>query len=297
MSTVNKEIKLPNIKRVNISKECGKVTDIEKALDCANLNFQAEECEIMGATNGIFAPDHKMLYRPDTDEILGIVGMKYHPIQNATAMAFMDSIVKKNGFHYTESISKDNGAVSIITAQSERPDEIKAGDEVCRQIKLVNGFNGKVGFSVEFSMLRLVCTNGMTRNEKESVIRFKHTIRVQDRMETALKVFDASVEFHEEFIRMSKILAQKAVDKTMVEKFLSGLYTDAKQNDKKKDIITDLANNGMGNNGETLWDYFNGVTEYVDHHHGIDGKRDDYANFGSGAKLKTKAWEVATSLV
>lgn len=295
MSTA-KEIKLPNIKKVNITKECGKVTDIESALDCANLNFIAEESEIMGASSGIFAPDHKMLYRPDTNEILGVVGMKYHPIQNSMAMAFMDSVVKKNGFHYTEAIAKDNGAVTVVTAQSERPDEIRVGDEVCRQIKLVNGFNGKVGFSVEFSMLRLVCTNGMVRSEKESVIRFKHTIRVQDRMETALKVFDQSVKFHEDFIAKSKMLAQKATDKLMVEQFLNGLFSDAKQNDKKKDIIQELAQAGMGNNGSSLWDLVNGATEYVDHHHGIDEKRDDYANFGSGAKLKTKAWDLALSL-
>lgn len=282
--------------KTNIVKACGKVTDIEQALECADLNFQAEEAEIMGATNGIFAPNHKMIYRPDTSEVLGIVGSKYHPIQNSTAMAFMDGIVKKNGFAYTEAISRDGGAVSVITAQSDRPDVIKVNDEVCRQIKLINGFNGKNGFSVEFSMLRLVCTNGLVRNERESIIRFKHTITVQDRMSVALKVFDDSIKFHDEFIKKSRILAEKAADKTMVEKFLSSLYGEAKQNDKKKHIITDLFQNGMGNNGETLWDLMNGVTEYVDHHHGKDEKRDDFANFGSGAKIKSKAFDIAMSL-
>lgn len=285
------------VNKVDIIKQCGgNVTDIATALDCAGLNFVAGESEMMGY-NGIECPDKKMIFRADSDTYLGTVGKSYHPVQNSLAMAFMDSIVQKNGYHYTQAISKNDGAVSTLIAQSIRPDVIRQGDEVCRQIKIYNGFDGKVGLAVEFSMLRLVCTNGMTRNERESVIRFKHTINVQQRMEVALQVFDESVQFHEDFVAKSKLLAQTAVDKAMVEKFLSGIYTDAKQNDKKKEIITELAHSGMGNNGNTLWDFYNGVTEYVDHHHGKDERRLDFANFGSGVKLKSKAWDTVMSLV
>jgi phage/plasmid-like protein (TIGR03299 family) len=282
--------------KINLAKQ-GKITSIEDALDSANLNFIAEDSEMMSPTHGVFAPDHKMIIRSDTNAVLGVVGKKYHATQNSLAMAFMDSIVQKNGFHYTEAISKDNGAVSVITAQSERPDVIKVGDEVARQIKIINGFNGKHSLSVEFSMLRLVCTNGMVRSERESVMRFKHTIHIQNRMEIALRVFDESLEFHEEFINVSKQLSQKSVDKLMVEKFLNGLYGDAKQNDKKKEMIVDLFQNGQGNKGETLWDLYNGTTEYVDHFYGKEEKRDEYATFGTGHKLKEKAWSLATSLL
>lgn len=274
----------------------GKITSIEEALDASGLNFVTEQCEMMGATNGLFAPDHKMLYRPDTNKVLGIVGNGYHPIQNSTAMAFMDALVQKNGFHYAEATAQNDGAVTIITARSDRPDEVRRGDIVSREIKLVNGFNGKVGFSVQFSMLRLVCTNGMVRSEKESVMKFKHTIKVQDRMAMALKVFDTSLKFHDEFIRMSRVLAEKAIDHLMVEKFINDLYGDAKQNDKKKAIIEDLAYNGKGNTGASLWDLYSGVTEYVDHFHGKDENRAEYSIFGSGYDLKEKAWSIATAM-
>lgn len=290
--------KISNINKINITQKCGKnVTDINVALDCADLNFIAGEVGQMGY-NGIENPDKKMIFRADTDQYLGTVGNSYHPVQNSLAMAFMDQIVQKNGYHYTEAISKDNGAVSTLIAQSTRPDEIAQGDEVCRQIKIYNGFNGIVGLAVEFSMIRLVCTNGMTRNERESVIRFRHTVKVHERMAVALKVFDQSVKFHDDFVEKSRILAQTAMDKAMVEQFLNGLYKDIKQNKKKRDTIIDLAHNGMGNNGESVWHYLNGVTEYVDHHHGTEEKnRMDFANFGQGLKLKSKAWDLAMSLV
>jgi len=280
--------------KINLAKQ-GRITSIEDALDAANLNFIAEEHELM-SPSGIFAPDHKMIVRSDNNEPLGVVGKKYHPTQNSLAMAFMDNIVQKNGFAYTEALSKDNGAVTVITAQSDKPDEIKVGDEVARQIKIINGFNGKHSLSVEFSMLRLVCTNGMVRNERESMMRFKHTIHIQNRMEIALKVFDESVSFHEEFIQKAKMLSQKSVDKVMVEQFLNSIYSDAKQNDKKKSEIEYLFQNGMGNHGETMWDLYSGATEYFQHHQGKDEKRLEYANFGTGAKLTAKAWDTAMSL-
>jgi len=274
------------------------IKSIEEALDASNLNFIAQEEELMGATNGIFAPEHKMLYRPDTNDVLGVVGTKYHAIQNSTAMAFMDNIVKSKGFSYTESISKDNGAVSIITAQSEKLDAVRVGDEIAQQIQLINGFNGKVGYSVRFTTLRLVCLNGMTRNENQSVMKFKHTIRVQDRMAIALKVFDDSLEFHNQFVETAKKLSAKAVDKLMVEKFINGLYEDSKQNTKKRDTIIELFENGMGNKGESLWDLYSGATEYFNHHDSTsEEKRLESLYFGTGATKNAKAWDLAVSLL
>jgi len=283
--------------RTNLAK-MGKITSVEEALDASNLNFVTEQTELMGVTNGLFAPDHKMLYRPDTNNVLGIVGTKYHPIQNSLAMAFMDTIVQKHGFTYTEAISKDGGAVTIMTAQSEKEEEVRKGDVVCKQIRMINGFNGKSGFGVEFSMLRLVCTNGMTRNEKESVVRFKHTTNVSNRMEVSLKVFDESVGFHDDFIKKSQILAQKSADKLMVEKFLNGLYGDAKQNDAKKEKIVSLFESGQGNNGDTLWDLYCGATEYYNHFDGTsEEKRLDSFYFGNASKKNSDAWNIAMSLV
>jgi len=280
--------------KTDLSK-MGNITSIQDALDASDLNFIADQIPLVGQ-NGIDIPDKKAIFRSDNNAYLGTVGNSYHPTQNSLAMAFMDAIVQKQGFHYSGATSKDGGAVSVITATSNRNDAIAVGDEVSRQIKLINGFNGKVGFGVEFSMNRLVCTNGMVRNERESVMRFKHTIRIQERMEVALQIFDDSVTFHEDFIRMSKHLAQVAVDKDMVNKFINGLYTDAKQNVTKKELVLDLFEHGKGNKGNTVWDLYNGATEYVDHFHGKDEKRDEFSTFGAGHKLKAKAWDLAVSL-
>ena len=292
MSTATKEspvTKLATV-RTNLTKDT-RITSIDEALEASNLNFIAEEHKLE-TPSGIIMPEHKAIIRPDTETVLGVVGKKYVPTQNSLSFAFMDAIVKKHGFHYSEAVSKDGGAVTMITAQSDKNDVVAVGDEVCRQIKLINGFNGKVGLSVSFEVLRLVCTNGMVKSERESVMRFKHTIRVQDRMETALRVFDESVDFHENFLAEAKRLSQVAVDKNMVETFLSSLFSDSSKNDKKKEHIEYLFQNGKGNKGETAWDLLNGTTEWVDHYAGKDDKRNDYSIFGAGHKLKEKAFDL-----
>ena len=279
----------------NLTKN-GKITSIQEALEASNLNFLAEQIPLVGM-NGQSIPTHKSLFRADTNSFLGVVGNTYFPTQNFTSFAFADAITQKHGYSYTEAISKNNGEVSIIVAQSDRAEDIRPGDQVCRRIKFINSFNGKTPLSVSFEMIRLVCSNGMTRSENISQIRLRHTTSITDRMSLALKVFDDSVEFHDEFVATSKMLAQKAVDKTMVERFLNGLFSDAKQNDAKKDIIEDLFQNGLGNGHGSLFDLYSGATEYVQHHHGKDEKRLEYATFGSGRTLTDKAWELAVSML
>jgi len=293
-SNRTKELKMGTIV-TNLQKN-GKITSIVDALDAADLNFIAEEIPLVGM-NGIDIPNHKAIFRGDTNTYLGLVGSAFSPTQNSLAFAFADTITKKYGYSFTKAISKDNGAISILVAQSERPDEIRKGDIALRQIEFINGFTGKTALSVQFSLLRLICTNGMTRSESESVMKFKHTQSIQTRMELGARIFDDSVKFHDDFVRTAKMLAEKAVDAQMVEKFINGLFSDSPQNNTKKDTITDLFQRGLGNNGESLFDLYSGVTEYSQHHHGDDGKRAEYSIFGSGRKLDDKAWDLAVSLL
>lgn len=100
-------------------------------------------------------------------------------------------------------------------------------------------------------------------------------------MAAALKVMDESHKYFDTFVAISKRMAEKAVDKAMVEKFINGIYSDAKHNGKKRQMIEHLFERGQGNKGETLWDLYNGSTEYFNH---FDSSSDE-------KRLESLLWE------
>jgi hypothetical protein len=106
-------------------------------------------------------------------------------------------------------------------------------------------------------------------------------------------------------------LAEQQVTKTYVEGFVNALMPATKEEvstrtENRRNQITSLFSTGRGNNGETKWDLFNAVTEYVDHHSNgrVTESRMDRSEaladiesearfersiLGSGAGLKQKA--------
>jgi len=284
-----------------------KVTTAYDALESAGLNFAVEQSEVMNVATGKVSELKKSLYRSDTGAELGVVGMGYTPVQNFEAFSYFDNICQMHGARYSQAISINDGAKIVLKADFPNTDLIAKGDEVRKQIILINGHNGSTGFGGHFMMERLICTNGLRAKSKEanSSFNFKHTTNVLPRMDEALMVMDSSVSFFNDFLEMSKGLAQKHVDRVMVDRFLDGVVGTYNDDDSqriksirqnKRDSIVDLFQNGMGNKGETAWDLYNAVTEYTDHHHGNEDKRSNYNFFGGGVSLKENAFNLAMSL-
>jgi len=278
-----------------------RITSAHEALEAAGLNYTVEQAEIMNTATGTVSEKCKSLYRTDTNQELGIVGINYEPVQNTKAFAYFDTICEMQGAQYSEAISINNGEKVILKAEFPRVSVIGRNDEVKKQFCLINGFNGGVGVMATFMLERLVCTNGLrglVRDAKNS-FRFKHTSGVNFRMEEALKVLAAGTDYFNKFMDKADILAQKQIDSFMVDKFLREVFGDpqSKRAENKHEKVKGYIEHGVGNSGNTAWDLYNGVTEYVTHHHGKDEmKRLEYANFGGGVTLSEKAFKVAMTV-
>jgi len=278
-----------------------RIDTAQEALEAAGLNYTVAQAEIMNTTTGTVSDKCKSLYRTDTNQELGIVGKKYEPVQNHKAFSYFDTICEMHGARYSEAISFNGGEKVILKAEFPRPEVVGRNDEIKKQFCLINGFNGGVGVMATFMVNRLICSNGLrgTVRDAKNSFRFKHTTNVNFRMEEALKVLAAGTDYFNQFIRMANELTQKQIDSAMVDKFLVSVFGDPQstRGANKQEEIKGYIESGIGNSGSTAWDLYNGVTEYVSHHHGKDEmKRLEYANFGAGVQLSETAFKVAYNL-
>ena len=206
------------------------------------------------------------------------------------------------GAQYSSITSVNGGEKVILKAEFPTPAIIGKDDEVKKEFCLINGFTGGICVMADFMFERLICSNGLRALVRDAAnsFKFKHTENVELRMEDALKVLALGTKYFDEFIKMSNELAQKQVYVNMVEKFLDECFgtSETTRALNKRDEIADYIQTGVGNDGSTAWDLYNGVTEYVTHHHGTsEAKRIEYANFGGGVSLSQRAFNSAYALI
>lgn len=271
-----------------------------EALKTAGLNYIVEQSPHLISTTGKVSDISKGLYRSDTNQELGSVGVGYEPVQNVKAFSFFDTICQTHGAIYKSAMAFDGGAKVILKAEFPQPVTIAKDDDVMKQFILVNGFNGAVGLHANFMLERLICTNGLRAMvpDAESSVHLKHTKNIEFKMEDAMKVLTQGLNYFDKFIEMSKVLAQKTVDTQMVDKFIDDVFGEAKsiKAENKQANILNLFENGKGNKGNTAWDLYNAVVEHVDYFHGKDENRLATSIIGSGVNVKEKAFKIAMAL-
>lgn len=132
--------------------------------------------------------------RPDTGEVLGIVGKDYEIIQNRDAFSFFDSIVGGDGIQYETAGALGKGERIFITAKL--PGYIKVGREdlIEQYLFLTTSHDGYGSITAAFTPVRIVCNNTLNaalRNHSNS-IKIRHTANAKERLEQAHKVMGIS---------------------------------------------------------------------------------------------------------
>jgi phage/plasmid-like protein (TIGR03299 family) len=229
---------------------------------------------------------------------LGVVGKNYEPMQNHTAFAFLDEIVKANKAQYEYLYSVDGGAKIIVQAKIDNSFEVRKGDQVDTYITMINSFDGKMPLRAFFTSKRLFCLNqlrGALRNAFDSV-SIRHTKNMNGKVEEAFKVLGMAQEYFDSFKQHAIIMAQKTLDKNMIDNMLDEVMgkTDSTRQENQRDEIKKLIDSGKGNNGSSVWDFYNGIVEFSDHFRVKDDEKRLANNLiGSGLTLKESAWDVS----
>lgn len=289
------------------SFEGREVKSVEKVLDEANVNFVAEPQELITSA-GINVPKNIGIVRTDINQVIGVVGKRYHPQQNSQVFALFDTICEKYDASYNYVYEIDGGSRVMIQAKVNGGFEVRDGDVVQKYITAINSFDGSTPLLAWFTGIRMWCSNQFRASLKgvTNKVAIRHTQNAEHKMKEAMRILGLSLDYFKVFEDKCKVLANKAADKVLVDRFLDEVVGEADVGTKKKITQTNnvrgeverLFQFGKGNNGTSLWDLYNGFTEYVDHFRGTtDDKRLASSLVGSGDTQKTKAFTTALSLV
>ena len=287
-----------------------------EAIDAAGLNYLAELKPIQ-TSDGIPIPQRKAVIRSDSREVLGVVGNSYVPVQNHQAFGFLDAVVADDNLRYHTAGALGKGERVWMLAKLPDSIRVKNSDDVTEKFLLLsNSHDGSSALRVHFTPIRVVCANTLAiaaRNGRGQGISIIHKGDLATKVKQAQEVLGLARQFYEDADEQIQRLANHYPSMRQLEEYFRQVYPDSPdgESSRTKNVRQEmlrLFEQGIGHDipeiRHTTWTALNAVTEYVDHYRSTRGKsstdrasnRLESAWFGSGARLKERAWDLAVKM-
>ncbi len=287
-----------------------------EAIQAAGLNYQVDLRPIE-TDDDIPIPQRKAVLRTDSNEILGVVGNSYQPVQNHQCFGFLDSVVQDGKLRYHTAGALGRGEKVWMLAKLPRELRVRNSDDVTEQFLLLsNSHDGSSALRVFFTPIRVVCANTLGMAERKSRgqgVAIVHKGNLTEKVAEAQEILGFAKKFYDDLGERINRLAWHYPTKGQLETYFTMLYPDgeASKNRRAENVRNELFRLFEHGRGQdipkvklTTWAAFNAVTEYVDHHRSTRGRTEqerasrrlESAWFGSGSRLKAEAWKLAQEM-
>lgn len=294
------------------------VTTAKEALEAANLNWKVNIKPLvvdLGQGEVSKAPKYKAVLREGDNKVLGVVGNRYSPVDNAAVFEVADQVINSIGGFYTKAVSVRED--SQVVLQVKLPTTLKLGkDQVDRFLTLTNSFDGTLSLRAFVTPIRFACTN-MVRlmlAKAENSVSIRHSSKALSRLADVQNVLKLTEQYHSQFDQVAEALYRAKFTQQQMVRLAENLVPSQIDEDGKEYNSTRAVNNrnqivrlfeeGKGHKETeilgTAWAAFNAVAEYVDHERNsrvskgqdLETKRFESAYFGSGNAMKNRAFEL-----
>jgi phage/plasmid-like protein (TIGR03299 family) len=285
----------------------------EGAIKAAGLDWNVDmrplyACMDLNPVKLTIADTHRAVVR-DNGEILGVVGSRYHPVQNVNAFNFFDSVVGERLAIYHTAGSLAGGRRIWILAQLPHSILIKGKDKIDKYLLLSNTHDGSGCLRMLFTPVRVVCRNTESmalKGGKGEGINIRHTGSIDDKLKAAKRALGLANEYYKAFEvkanwladqRFNEIQMQAALEKIFPSKE-NGEVATRTQNTREK--VLELFDKGEGQAPfrGTAWAAYNAFTEFADHYKVVRSGDGDKAQqesrleaiwFGTALSMKQNA--------
>jgi len=287
-----------------------------EAIEAAGLDYQVELAPLV-TTGGIEVPQRKAVIRDDTKEVLGVVGNSYIPIQNRQCFGFLDAVVAEGQLEYHTAGALGSGERMWLLAKLPGYIRVAGTDDITEKFLLLsNDHSGKAALRAYYTPVRVVCANTLAiahQKGRHEGISILHKGDLAAKVRETQKVLGLAERFYDDLEEKINHLAFHQPTSEELQNYFKALYPDPQEgsNSRAENVrqkLTKLFEEGRGQDlpgiRHSTWAAVNAVTEFIDHHRPTRGgneleRADRRLNsqwFGSGAKLKAEAWDLAWAM-
>lgn len=225
---------------------------------------------------------HKVNYRvlsDGTPRPLGVVGADYQVVQHSQLGELAEAIVGESGGIYDTAGAIYGGRRVWVCVKLDWLQNAIPGDPIDAYLTVMSSHDGSMAVSIWRSGVRTVCKNtivsGMSQAEgRGSLWQVRHTSGARVRLDELKRTLAGIREGYQQNVEQLQALKATPWDQAVVDRMLETLFPLQNVDNpsraytirsEKRDRIHQLGRNGRGNNGTTLYDAYNGLTDYVSH--------------------------------
>lgn len=261
----------------------------KEMLDLAHLSNWNVRLEDVAIPEG-FASDKSYSFVTRTNpfdntknDVLGVVGERYVPLQNEDLFDFGDLMLDGGGRWETAGSIKGGRQVfgSLALERETVLDPNGVSDKVNTYLLINTSHDGSVAIQASITPVRVVCANTLNlalsslkgnKGIKQS-FKIRHTATASGKVQQAREALGLANTYMDKFDEMAKSMIEKEITKAKFDEIVALAYPapekDAKGSFKKHNDKIDLINaiyvgeyNSMISG--TAWGAFNALTERLD---------------------------------
>jgi len=258
-------------------------------LVAANLNgwnVRLEDMPIPSHLTSDKAYQYVVRTNPTTDtqiDVLGVVGERYHVLQNEDLFSFGDNILDGGGRWETAGSIKGGRVVfgSLALERKTVLDPNGVADVVKTYLLINTSHDGSIAIQASITPVRVVCANtlnlALNRTRKKDGVKqsfkIRHTQTANGKVQIARETLGMANKYMDEFDKMAHAMISKEISAKDFNDIILAAYPKPEKDAKgaikkwenKVDMINDIYTgefNGMiaGN----AWGAFNALTERLD---------------------------------
>jgi phage/plasmid-like protein (TIGR03299 family) len=262
---------------------------------------------------------HRATYRMDTGAALGAVGLRYQPLQNREAFAWMDEVIGESLAIWHTCGSLRGGRTVWMLAKLPGHIEVCDRDVLDKYVLITNSHDGTGAVRLFPTSVRVVCANTLRLAISESDtnktdaglplgLKLFHTAgSLSRRVQKAKELLGVINNSHDEFATAARAMLAKPMGTQQVADYFGGLVNGRSDKSREK-VLTQLWDRfalptNEGGYKSNVWTAYNAASEWADHELRVTGTGAVRAErkfasclFGSSDIFKRKAWASACEM-